>query len=54
MAKIPVAQQRLFQNVFVCKRCSLKKRSAPRQILEGKVKCRKCGGKAFRPISRRK
>jgi len=48
MAKIPAAQSRLFKNIFICKRCSAKVRAEARKILEGKVKCRACGGKAFR------
>jgi len=49
MAKIPAAQARLFKNIFICKNCSSKVRAEARKILEGKVKCRGCGGKAFRP-----
>ncbi|HJX50909.1 MAG TPA: 50S ribosomal protein L40e [Candidatus Nanoarchaeia archaeon] len=53
MAKIPEAQNRLFRNVFICKRCNSKIRSDPLKILLGKVKCRKCGYKAFRPIKKK-
>jgi ribosomal protein L40E len=53
MAKIPAAMDRIFKNVFVCKDCSSKMRTQARKISEGKVKCRKCGGKAFRPISKK-
>jgi ribosomal protein L40E len=53
MAKIPEAQNRLFKNIFVCKNCQSKQRSDPQKILKGKVKCRKCKGKAFRPIKRK-
>jgi len=49
MAKIPAAQSRLFKNIFICKRCSMKMRAEARKVLEGKVKCRGCAGKAFRP-----
>ena len=48
MAKIPAAQARLFKNIFICKRCSAKLRTDARKVIEGKVKCRKCAGKAFR------
>jgi DNA-directed RNA polymerase subunit RPC12/RpoP len=51
--KIPAAQNRMFRNVFVCKNCSSKIRSEARKIIERKVKCRKCGGKAFRPIKKK-
>lgn len=53
MAKIPEAQKRLFKNVFVCKKCKSKIRAEPLKILEGKVKCRKCGKRAFRPLRKK-
>ena len=52
-AKIPEAQNRLFENVFVCKKCQSKIRTEPLKVLTGKVKCRKCGGKAFRPLKKK-
>jgi DNA-directed RNA polymerase subunit RPC12/RpoP len=52
-AKIPEAQNRLFKNIFVCKRCQSKIRSEQLKILEGKIKCRKCNGKRFRPINKK-
>lgn len=51
--KIPVTQARLFKNIFVCKNCKTKLRADPRKILEKKVRCRKCLGKAFRPIRKK-
>ena len=53
MAKIPEAQNRLFKNVFVCKKCRSKIRADPQKILKGKVVCRKCGKSAFRPIKKK-
>jgi ribosomal protein L40E len=53
MAKIPEAQNRLFKNIFVCKNCQSKLRSVPLKIIEKKVKCRKCGKKAFRPLKKK-
>jgi ribosomal protein L40E len=53
MAKIPEASNRLFKNVFVCKRCQLKIRADPQKILKGKVKCRKCKKSAFRPLKKK-
>ncbi len=53
MVKIPAAQARLFKNVFVCRNCSAKMHADARKILEGKVKCRRCKGKIFRPIRKR-
>tara|TARA_Y100000310_G_scaffold342368_1_gene445345 strand:- start:4272 stop:4436 length:165 start_codon:yes stop_codon:yes gene_type:complete len=51
--KIPEAQARLFKNVFVCKNCQSKKKSDPLKVLTGKIKCRKCGKKAFRPLKKK-
>ncbi len=53
MAKIPEAQNRLFKNIFVCKKCLGKVRAEPQKILKGKVKCRKCGKRAFRPLKKK-
>ncbi|HIH17456.1 MAG TPA: hypothetical protein HA282_05725 [Nanoarchaeota archaeon] len=53
MVKIPVAQQRLYKNIFVCKRCSLKRRATPKHIIEKRVKCRRCGRNEFRPIRKK-
>lgn len=52
-AKIPEAQARLFKNVFVCKKCQTKRKAEPLKILEGKVKCRKCSSRAFRPLKKK-
>lgn len=49
MAKFPEAKKRLFDDVFVCKRCKNKQRSTTLKVLQGKVLCRKCGCKALRP-----
>jgi len=54
MAKIPETQARLFKNIFVCKKCKSKLRSNMNKILQKKVKCRKCQGKAFRPLRKGK
>ena len=51
--KILAAQQRLFKNVFVCKDCGTKIRAEPQKIIEGKVKCRSCKRRAFRPIRKK-
>jgi len=53
MAKIPEAQNRLFKNVFVCKNCQSKIKAKQIQVLEGKVKCRKCGKRALRPLKKK-
>ena len=51
--KLPAAQGRLFKNIFVCKECKSKMRAEARKIIEGKVRCRKCLSKAFRPIRKK-
>ncbi len=51
--KLPAAQARMFKNVFVCKDCKRKIRTEARKVSEGKVKCRKCGSRAFRPIRKK-
>ena len=53
MAKIPEAQNRLFKNIFVCKRCKTKIRAEPQKILKGKIKCRKCKKSSFRPLKKK-
>ncbi len=53
MGKIPEANARMYKNVFVCKACQSKMRSNPQKILKGKVKCRKCGKRAFRPLKKK-
>jgi len=53
MAKIPEAQARLFKNIFICKDCSSRLRTDSLRVLGGKVKCRKCAGKKFRPIKKK-
>jgi formylmethanofuran dehydrogenase subunit E len=51
--KLAPTQARLFKNMFVCKNCKSKVRAEPRKILEGKVRCRKCLKKSFRPIRKK-
>jgi ribosomal protein L40E len=53
MAKIAEAQNRLFKNVFVCKKCQSKIKSTSLKVLAGKVKCRKCSRKSFRPLKKK-
>ena len=53
MGKIIEATNRLYKNVFVCKKCQTKMRSDPQKILKGKVKCRNCGKRAFRPLKKK-
>lgn len=51
--KIPVAQARMFNDVFVCRDCNKKIRTQTVRILAHKVKCPRCGGHTFRPIRKK-
>ncbi len=53
MAKVPEAEARMFHNVFVCRVCKSKIRAPVLKVASGKVKCRKCGSKALRPLRKR-
>ncbi len=53
MAKIKEASDRMFKNVFVCKKCSTKIKAEPQKILAGKIKCRKCKKSSFRPLKKK-
>jgi len=53
MAKIQEAINRLFKDVFVCNKCQSKMRTRPIKVLEGKLKCRKCGKHSFRPLKKK-
>ena len=54
MVKFPVATKRLYGNVFVCKKCKIKRRADPARVLKKKISCRKCGRKELRTISKGK
>ncbi|MEA3378902.1 MAG: hypothetical protein U9Q69_04655 [Nanoarchaeota archaeon] len=54
MVKHEAAMKRLFHRIFVCKNCKTKKRTSMSKILQGKISCKKCGSKAFRPIKKNK
>jgi len=53
MVKFPEAQERLYKNVFVCRKCKSKLRTDPAKVRKGKVSCRKCTSKALRPVRRK-
>ena len=53
MAKFEEAEQRLFRNMFVCRKCKSKIRAPAMLVSQGKVKCRKCNSKALRAIKRK-
>ena len=49
MAKSKEATARLFNNVFVCRKCKAKLRADALKVRLGKIKCRKCQSKKLRP-----
>jgi len=49
MAKFKEAMNRLFKNMFVCRRCKAKLRADPLKVRLGEIKCRKCQAKQLRP-----
>ncbi len=53
MAKFKEAMERLFNKVYVCRKCKTKIRAPPQKVLLKKVKCRRCASKALR-IRRKK
>ena len=54
MVKFEATQNRLFKRIFVCKKCKTKIRTDIMRVIAGKVKCRNCQSKAFRPIRTKK
>ncbi|MBS3112282.1 hypothetical protein J4459_03385 [Candidatus Woesearchaeota archaeon] len=55
MAKLfEEAKQRLFGNVYVCKKCKKKTKAQLSKIRLQKIKCKGCQGKSFRPIKSKK
>jgi len=53
MVKFPEATARIIKNIFVCRKCKAKIRTQALRVTQGKVKCRKCGGKALRAIRKK-
>jgi ribosomal protein L40E len=50
----PEAMERLFNRVFICRKCKSKIRADYSKIKAKKVKCRKCQSKSFRPKRKEK
>ncbi|HLC57061.1 MAG TPA: hypothetical protein VJH95_00660 [Candidatus Nanoarchaeia archaeon] len=53
MVKFPEATARIIKNVFVCRKCKTKIRTQALRVIQKRVKCRKCGGKALRAIRKK-
>ena len=54
MVKFQEAINRMFGNVYVCKKCKTKRRADSARVLKNKVPCRRSGCKNMRPISKGK
>jgi len=48
--KVPEADKRLFDRVFVCMKCGAKLKADLPKVKAGKVKCRKCHTRKLRQI----
>lgn len=53
MAKIPEADSRIYQGIFVCRKCKSKIRTSNMKVSLGKAKCRKCDSKSLRPVRKK-
>lgn len=53
MVKFPEADARLFRHKFACKNCKTVVKASNAKIIAKKIKCRKCGRKAFRPLRKK-
>jgi ribosomal protein L40E len=53
MAKVPEAEARIFRNIFICRKCKSRIRASSMKVIQGTVKCRKCGSRALRPIRKK-
>ena len=53
MATFPQAEARLFESIYVCRKCEAKTRVPISKVLAGKAVCRKCSCKQMRPVRRR-
>ncbi|MEM4719533.1 MAG: hypothetical protein QXG18_01555 [Candidatus Pacearchaeota archaeon] len=51
--KLAAAHKRLFKNLFFCKVCKQRIKVDPSKILSGKVSCRRCKSKSFRPVNKK-
>jgi len=41
------------KNVFVCKKCSTKRKAPNMKVIAGKVSCRNCGSHKLRPARKK-
>ncbi len=52
MGTFKEAEARLYEDIYVCKKCESKVRVPISKFLAGKAVCRKCGHKGLRPVRR--
>ena len=50
--RIPEAEERLFNRVFICMRCGSRMKADLMKVKAKKIKCRRCRHKTLRPISK--
>ena len=53
MAKFQEAENRLFKNIFVCRKCKSRNRTTNLRVLAGKSSRRKCGSRAMKPVRKK-
>ncbi|MBN2880512.1 hypothetical protein JXM83_00525 [Candidatus Woesearchaeota archaeon] len=53
MAKFIEAENRLFKNIFVCRKCKTKRRVPIMKVLAGKVSCRNCKSPDLRVVKKK-
>ena len=53
MVKFAEAEVRKFRNIFVCRKCKTKIRTPNIKIIQGKIRCRRCGSKAFKAVRKK-
>lgn len=54
MAKFEATANRIFNRIFVCRRCKKKMRVDVNKVVAKQVLCKNCGMKNFRPIKKSK
>lgn len=53
MAKIPEADERMYKDIFICRKCKSKIRAINMKVSLGRAKCRKCNSKSLRPVRKK-
>ncbi len=53
MATFPEAEARLYENIYICRKCESKTRVPISKILNGKGVCGSCSSKQLRAVRKR-